>query len=99
MIIEQFDESTKTLTLSVQGRFDYTCQKAFREAFANKPASLHFVVDLSKVEYMDSSALGMLLLLRDHSGGGHSGIVLKGGSDAVANVLRMARFERLFTLD
>ncbi len=98
MIIEQFDESAKTLTLLVDGRFDYKCQTAFREAFADKPADLHYVVDLSKVEYMDSSALGMLFLLRDHSGGVHSDVLIKGGSDSVKNVLRMARFERLFTL-
>lgn len=98
MIVEQFDDNTNTLTLIVKGRFDYSCQKAFREGFLKRPRKTSFVVDLSQVNYIDSSALGMLLLLRDHAGGSKGEVVIRGAHDSVENALRMARFERLFTL-
>ncbi|MFD1384253.1 STAS domain-containing protein [Rhodanobacter aciditrophus] len=98
MIVEQFDDKTNTLVLVVKGRFDYSCQQAFRESFLKRSKQCRFVVDLSQVNYIDSSALGMLLLLRDHAGGNKGEVVLTGARDFVENALRMARFERLFTL-
>ena len=97
MIVSQFDEKTETATILVKGRFDYSCQKAFRESFGQYSKGTGFVVDLEGVSYIDSSALGMLLLLRDHSGGKQP-VVLKNANDFVGNALRMARFERLFSL-
>ena len=97
MIVSQFDEKTETATLLVKGRFDYACQQAFRESFGKYPKGTGFIVDLAEVSYIDSSALGMLLLLRDHSGG-QNRVVIKNANDFVGNALRMARFERLFSL-
>lgn len=99
MIVSQFDEKAGLATLAIKGRFDYSSQKEFRECFAEYPKGAKFVVDLSQVSYIDSSALGMLLLLRDHAGANGKQIILKGASEFVANALRMARFERLFVLD
>ena len=38
------------------------------------------VVDFSKTDYLDSSALGMLLLLREHAGGESSDITISNTS-------------------
>lgn len=97
MIISQFDEKTNTATLVIKGRFDYACQQAFRDGFSRHPKGTDFIVDLKDVSYIDSSALGMLLLLRDHAGGDGATIELKGASDFVGSALKMARFERLFS--
>lgn len=99
MINSQFDEKTEAATLSVEGAFDYTCQQEFRESFSCFPKGTNFVVDLKEVSYIDSSALGMLLLLRDHAGGDGAKVVLKGASEFVSGALKMARFERLFSFD
>lgn len=78
MVESSFDDKTECLTIFVDGRFDYSCHKLFKEAFvsANKAASV-YEIDLSRVTYLDSSALGMLLLLRDHAGGEKSGCAFK----------------------
>lgn len=98
MIIGQLDKSNATVTLVVKGRFDYSCQQEFRECFGRYPKGSHYIIDLHEVAYIDSSALGMLLLLRDHAGGDASNVIIKGASDFVGSALRMARFERLFAL-
>ncbi|HRH82429.1 MAG TPA: STAS domain-containing protein [Thiobacillaceae bacterium] len=57
-----------TSTIRVRGRFVFSCQSAFRAACDKALAraetrAIH--IDLSQVEYLDSSALGMLLLLKE----------------------------------
>ncbi|NQD58450.1 STAS domain-containing protein, partial [Pseudomonas sp. CM25] len=62
----------KKLTIKIKGRFDFGKHQEFRKAYEriSKPDSV--VVDLSDATYIDSSALGMLLMLRDHVGGDDS---------------------------
>lgn len=98
MIVGQFDEKSATATLVLKGRFDYACQQEFRECFVRYPKGSGYIIDLRDVNYIDSSALGMLLLLRDYAGGDNSKVTIKGASEFVTSALKMARFERLFAL-
>jgi anti-anti-sigma factor len=83
------------LTLKVKGRFNFTCYKQFNDAVAGPPAP-RYVVDLSGAEYMDSSALGMLLLLRDKVGQDTSRVQILSGGGQPSEVLKLANFHRLF---
>ena len=60
--------SGEKATLSLSGRFDFTAHKEFRQ-YADRTVQNNEItgveVDLSGVEYLDSSALGMLLLLKE----------------------------------
>jgi len=58
------------LTIKVQGRFDFSSLQLFRNAYekTDKKAD-SYIVDLGESDYLDSSALGMLLALRDYAGG------------------------------
>jgi anti-anti-sigma factor len=56
-----------------------------------------FVVDLRDTEYMDSSAMGMLLQLRDHSKSGN-GVSLANPNEGVSEILRIANFDKLFKI-
>ncbi len=86
-------------TIRVQGRFDFTLHSDFRSAYQEQPGpGTRFVVDLAGTEYLDSSALGMLLLLRDHSGGDAGDVRLVNCSGAVSNILDVANFSRLFSI-
>ncbi|AHK78974.1 MULTISPECIES: STAS domain-containing protein [Ectothiorhodospira] len=94
------DEKTNLVTISVGGRFDFAQHKAFRDAYRDLPAQgTRYRVDLSEATYLDSSALGMLLLLREHAGGDTARVSLRGCSDDVRRVLKIANFDRLFTLE
>ena len=88
------------VNISVSGRFDFTCHKDFREAYRNTPSgsSNEFVVDMAATEYIDSSALGMLLLLREHAGSEQSSVSIKGCCNGVKDILVMSNFDKLFKI-
>lgn len=96
-MIESTKQSDGSLTLKVKGRFNFSCYKQFNDAVAG-PAAPNYVVDLSGAEYMDSSALGMLLLLRDKVGQDTSRVKILAGAGQPHEVLKLANFHRLFSV-
>ena len=56
-------------------------------------------IDLSDTTYLDSTALGLLLLLREHVGDHYRHIVLRHPQPAVARVLSTANFDKLFVIE
>lgn len=88
-------------TLTLAGRFDFSIHRDFRrhyEEILGTPGIRHLDVNLARVEYIDSSALGMLLLLREKAGGRRIHIKLSNASGPVRQVLEIANFGRLFEI-
>lgn len=89
----------QTLTIRVEGRFDFSTHQAFRDAYEHSNGTTcHYVVDLSETTYLDSSALGMLLLLRDHAGGDDASISIENCNNDVRRILAISNFEQLFSI-
>lgn len=87
------------LTIEVEGRFDFSAHQEFRKAYegtGSKPR--RFVVDMRGANYLDSSALGMLLLLRDYAGGDSAQISISHCNPEVKNILTVSNFDQLFNL-
>lgn len=55
-------------------------------------------LDLSGVDYLDSSALGMLILLRERAHSTGKKVILSGPNAAVRGILEIANFNKLFTI-
>ncbi len=94
----EFSDSEQKLTISISGNFDFSIQKAFRDAYQDTDADASYVVNLMETEYMDSSALGMLLMLRKHAGDERSNVSLFGANQSVRKILDVAKFDRLFDI-
>ncbi|MBK1872105.1 MULTISPECIES: STAS domain-containing protein [Marinobacter] len=89
----------RSLTIKIEGRFDFSTHQAFRDAYEHGGRDVSgYVVDLSDATYLDSSALGMLLLLRDHAGGDSADIVIQNCNNDVRKILTISNFEQLFTI-
>lgn len=90
----------KTLTIEVEGRFDATSLDEFRKCYENAPdgAPRCYNVDLKNAVYLDSSALGMLLVLRDYAGGENAQITISNCSPEVKKIFSISSFEQLFTI-
>lgn len=87
------------LTIEVAGRFDFSAHQEFRKAYEISGAKPRkFVIDMRGANYLDSSALGMLLLLRDYAGGDTAQISISHCSPEVKNILTVSNFDQLFHL-
>lgn len=87
--------------VKLSGRFDFNTHREFRGAYEPlvADASVRSVVaDFSGVDYLDSSALGMLLMLRDKLGGANKDVALTGVRGNVKQVLDIANFGKLFQI-
>lgn len=87
--------------IKLTGRFDFNTHREFRGAYEpliGDAGVRSVVVDFSGVDYLDSSALGMLLMLRDKLGGANKEVALTGVRGNVKQVLDIANFGKLFPI-
>jgi anti-anti-sigma factor len=85
------------VTITVVGNFDFDLYDEFRASYAETEGiGVTYRVDLADTQYLDSSALGMLLLLREHAGGDGSNIQIINASGDVRRILDVANFGKLF---
>lgn len=88
-------------TISIKGRFNFEMHSQFRTAYqseAGDKKKKRYVIDLTGTEYIDSSALGMLLLLREEAGGNEADIEIVNARPEIRKILETANFQRLFKI-
>ncbi|VAW56963.1 Anti-sigma F factor antagonist (spoIIAA-2); Anti-sigma B factor antagonist RsbV [hydrothermal vent metagenome] len=89
----------KIATISIIGRFDFSLHNEFRKSY--KDVNLNsgeYQIDLSSTEYLDSSALGMLLLLKEHAESQGNSVKIKGYNAEIKEILMIASFDKIFVL-
>ena len=87
--------------LRLAGRFDFKAHREFRDAvdsLLGQAGVRPLQVDLGEVSYLDSSALGMLLMLRDKAKAANKDVALIGVKGSVRQVLDIANFSKLFAI-
>lgn len=90
----------KRLKISISERFDFSLHQQFRDSYLNcNENGVEFTLDLSKTTYMDSSALGMILLLKDHADKLSGKVVIRKPNEAVNKILEIAQFHRLMPIE
>lgn len=88
--------SSGKVTIHVSGRFDFAAHQEFMRAYKQHPrGEKAFAVDLKDTDYMDSSAMGMLLQLRDYAAKDKP-MELVNSNDGVREILRIANFDKIF---
>jgi HptB-dependent secretion and biofilm anti anti-sigma factor len=88
-------------TLYLEGRFDFHSHRDFRaatDALMQAAGTREIVINFSRVDYIDSSALGMLLLLREKAEAAGKQVTLSGLQGTAKQVLEVANFSKLFTI-
>ena len=87
------------LIIKIAGRFDFSSHQDFRKTYESLDEKVkNYIIDFSETSYLDSSALGMLLLLRDYAGGESDNIKITNCCDDVRKILTISNFEQLFTI-
>lgn len=91
--------NNKSITIKINGRFDFSLHNDFRNSYKDIIiTSGEYVIDLSTTEYLDSSALGMMLLLKEHADSQGCSVKLTGYSSEIKEILTIASFDKIFTL-
>ncbi|MGD8484533.1 MAG: STAS domain-containing protein [Thioalkalispiraceae bacterium] len=88
----------KKVEINVQGRFDFNDHSAFRETYKTESPAAEYVIDMDRAEYLDSSALGMLLLLREHAGADKAKIQIINTPNEIMKIFKISNFDSLFNI-
>ena len=88
-----------SIRIMIEEKFDFGKVHDFRDAYSNLPDPVHeVIVDLTNTEYMDSSALGMLLNMQKALSGKVSQFKIANCRPQVAKILKISRFDKKFDL-
>ncbi len=88
------------LTLALAGKFDYTCHQPFQASYdLDSSPPERIVLDMLEVPSIDSSALGMLLLLRNYAGGDKADVHIINAQPDIYKLLKTCKFDELFTVE
>lgn len=87
--------------ITMSGRFDFEVHRDFKSAYTTllEDAAVHGIeVELSKVDYLDSAALGMLMLLHERAKEANKPVALLNASGVVSQVMEVANFSKIFSI-
>lgn len=99
----KYQVSTKngitTANINGQMTFDHRADGAALAAAATAEATTGVVLDMSGVDYIDSAGLGILLTVNERAMNKKVGVILKGASGSVREILELACFDTIFTFE
>ncbi len=96
--VEVREQATR---ITVSGRFDFEIHRDFKAAYSpsRENATVREIeMDFSRVAYLDSSALGMMMLLRERALAAGKTVVLVRPNPAIVQILEIANFSKLFKI-
>ena len=94
----QFQLDSKSSVVSMSGEFTFTDHAQFKSLVTRlfEADGSAVVIDLSRLEFIDSAGLGMLLLARDEAKKTNCALVLRGPSGQVKRMFGVTKFDALF---
>lgn len=98
-ISTDYKSQDNELTIHVGGRFDFRALNEFRDSYEHPGEIVNkYIVDLGGSDYLDSSALGMLLTLRDYAGGENADIKIINTPEDIKRILFITKLDSLFSI-
>jgi HptB-dependent secretion and biofilm anti anti-sigma factor len=89
-----------TLDIRLSGKFTFSDHEGFRDVLEQigHQDTKQVVMHLQEVEFVDSAAMGMLLLAREEAAKHVKALSLVGANGQVKRMFDMASFQNFFTL-
>ncbi len=91
-----------TCSIAVPERFDFAHHKSFTEQankFIQDKQTKTLILDFSRTSYLDSSALGMLVLVNKKAKANSIKTIIRGAKDNAKEILEIANFDQLFKIE
>lgn len=97
----KMSDDNMTFTISVTGDFCFALLHEFRDAYSCDEASSakNMVVDLRMTNTVDSSALGMLLNMKEYANKEDGEIHIINCNKFVGNIFEITNFKKKFSID
>lgn len=89
----------ESIIITLSGIFNFLDQIAFRKSYEDQinGTTKIYILDFSQVKFIDSSSLGMILLLNDYvSDNVKNKITLLNATPEVLQIFKVANFQQLF---
>ncbi len=85
----------------LSGRMTFADHETFRTIIGHfdRPAGQRIVFDLSKLDFVDSSGLGMFIIARDTARAKKLDFALRGARDEVRRLITVTKFHMTFNID
>jgi anti-anti-sigma factor len=86
------------IVLQLTGRFDFSARHVFKEAYIPllQPSAEKIIeINMASVDYLDSSSLGMLMLLSEKASEVGKTIVLSHANSTVSQILDIANIGKV----
>lgn len=97
----QLELDNNAARASLSGDLTFADHGTFKQMMTtllqSKMASV--VVDLSRLDFIDSAGLGMLLLIRDEAAKASRQLILKGPHGQVKRMFDLTKFDSLFAIE
>jgi anti-anti-sigma factor len=87
--------------LQIPERFDFGYHREFTDQYQTlleDNSITGIALDFSRVGYLDSSALGMMVLFQKKAKGKSVSVRIRGAKDSAKEILQIANFDRLFDI-
>ncbi|RJF82123.1 anti-sigma factor antagonist [Azospirillum cavernae] len=87
--------------IRLHGRMTFSDHDTFRSVIAafERPAGHRMVFDLSGLDFVDSSGLGMFIIARDTAQKKKLDFAMRGARDEVQRLITLAKLHKVFTID
>lgn len=89
-------------SLQVPERFDFSYHKEFTDQYQkilDGDGVSEIILDFSRVSYLDSSALGMMVLFQKKAKSSNINVRIRGAKASAREILQIANFDRLFEIN
>jgi len=100
--MEFTQESTPDgVVISLRGSFTFKDHHGFRAVLDALAAARgnHRLLDLSRVDFLDSAALGMLLIAEEETARAHGKLTLRSPSAQIARLFELSAMDTLFKIE
>ena len=90
----------QALELSLVGKFTFSDSKAFNDVLREISSNSYkqVIIDLKLVDFIDSAALGILLLTRDKCDKSNTDLIVRNPKGQVRQMFDISRFSDLFDI-
>lgn len=91
----------RSARIALSGRFDFVVHRDFKDAYLpliDNVAVREIVIEMSGVDYLDSAALGMLMLLNERAKEAGKPVTLLNASGVALQVMDIANFSKIFNV-